>query len=712
MTRHATLVALLLLASGAGGPAKADGPGIVWSVYNPFRFYKSDRQFERHRAQFARLAAEAGATPPAFVQATENALNARNCADPSTPDRCRATWSGRNFETDRLGWAHDSVGEGETCYLGFAQAQGKPFRYARACRRASGPHESRDEDYVKPAVHAIEARLAPPLAAAHAGECAWTLTPASGAAETERAPCAQSVFIHDVPYHPGEAGDGGVLVVRDAGGQELARETVVVKDTLILGLGDSFGSGEGNPDVPIRFAAPPTNITYGDSFDPSRPALGGWPLRWTASGVAAPAPNDGFASQADAEAYYAARAGWTSPDCHRSQYSHQFRAALELALEDPHRAVTLIHLACSGADALEGVFGPMKARELLTAPDGAVPSQLQAALNLLCDEPLTIEKDYVLPKPKTWGEKTIVSSDAVALKRCAHLKRAPDLVFLSLGGNDVGFAPMVASGILKSAGDAAPVAQISEWLGGGKFMFAPVRAYLTMVRERLQIAAGAIETLLDVDAAQVVQTDYENLAVDENGRRCSGTAGLDGVSRFRFQPQALQKVVDYVLGVPSHHHQIGFFDVLRCTTRPDWTCGPGWDNPTRFQFVDTQKPFAGRGVCAFADSAERTEGRMPRADAAGDGFVPTSPADFLPYAPRRRLFVTMNDSYLKANTQIDCPFGFSCASGLTVLPPIADRLQLVMASLYGGAFHRTAEGHAAVADAMMNQFLRAWLKTH
>jgi len=44
--------------------------------------------------------------------------------------------------------------------------------------------------------------------------------------------------------------------------------------------------------------------------------------------------------------------------------------------------------------------------------------------------------------------------------------------------------------------------------------------------------------------------------------------------------------------------------------------------------------------------------------------------------------------------------------------PIADRLQLVMGRHYGGAFHRSAEGNAVVADAVMDEFLRAWLTTH
>jgi hypothetical protein len=125
----------------------------------------------------------------------------------------------------------------------------------------------------------------PALAASNPGGCVWTLTTTSGEPETERAKCSESVVIRNVPYRPGEAGDGGILVVRDESGKELVRDTIAVKDTLVVGLGDSFGSGEGNPDRPVRFAAPIPSITYSGSYPPvlrpGAPAPGGWPFRLT-----------------------------------------------------------------------------------------------------------------------------------------------------------------------------------------------------------------------------------------------------------------------------------------------------------------------------------------------------------------------------------------------------------------------------------------------
>jgi hypothetical protein len=57
----------------------------------------------------------------------------------------------------------------------------------------------------------------------------------------------------------------------------------------------------------------------------------------------------------------------------------------------------------------------------------------------------------------------------------------------------------------------------------------------------------------------------------------------------------------------------------------------------------------------------------------------------------------------RRNTQKDCPLGVSCSSAL--LPPITDRLQLAMAGLYGGAFHRSSEVTPWSPTPIMDQFL-------
>jgi PKD repeat protein len=88
------------------------------------------------------------------------------------------------------------------------------------------------------------------------------------------------------------------LVVEDSGGEEMEQtEVIVVRDLLIFGIGDSYGSGEGSPDV-----------------------------------------ND----------FEEGGAQWQNLRCHRSAQSGQVRAAQMIEDADPHTSVTFVHLACSG----------------------------------------------------------------------------------------------------------------------------------------------------------------------------------------------------------------------------------------------------------------------------------------------------------------------------------------------------------------------------
>jgi len=103
------------------------------------------------------------------------------------------------------------------------------------------------------------------------------------------------------------------------------------------------------------------------------------------------------------------------------------------------------------------------------------------------------------------------------------------------------------------------------------------------------------------------------------------------------------------------------------------------------------------------DQAESRAARLTRLDQDGSAFTPYRPGEALPYASRQRLFVTINDAFLRSNTQIDWP---GCSVG-QFCPPIQDFVQIASSGLYGGAFHRNAEGHAVVADQVMNQYVRA-----
>jgi hypothetical protein len=71
------------------------------------------------------------------------------------------------------------------------------------------------------------------------------------------------------------------------------------------------------------------------------------------------------------------------------------------------------------------------------------------------------------------------------------------------------------------------------------------------------------------------------------------------------------------------------------------------------------------------------------------------PSEFRPYASRARWIRTANDSYLTAMTYPE---------GLPLLlqpSDLHDAIWAILAVVYGGVLHPTAEGHAAMADAAL-----------
>ncbi|HRY07228.1 MAG TPA: hypothetical protein P5114_08910, partial [Hyphomicrobiaceae bacterium] len=117
--------------------------------------------------------------------------------------------------------------------------------------------------------------------------------------------------------------------------------------------------------------------------------------------------------------------------------------------------------------------------------------------------------------------------------------------------------------------------------------------------------------------------------------------------------------------------------------------------------------FVDRGICAgFLDNAFSIADdlRLPRKT---DGrWEPYDPADYPPYAKRQRWFRTPNDAFMTANFHV-APSILQKALKLKSL----SYFQLVLAATYSGAFHPTAEGQAAIADALVEQS-RAVLLRH
>jgi PKD domain/GDSL-like Lipase/Acylhydrolase len=106
-------------------------------------------------------------------------------------------------------------------------------------------------------------------------------------------------------------------VIAGSGESDRTKQWVRVNDDLVVSIGDSFASGEGNPDVPGVCGL------FGCHPQPR----------------------------------------WQNRDCHRSAWAGPSRAAIHLENHFRHSAVTFVHLACSGATTMNGLLRGYKGAE-------------------------------------------------------------------------------------------------------------------------------------------------------------------------------------------------------------------------------------------------------------------------------------------------------------------------------------------------------------
>ena len=105
-------------------------------------------------------------------------------------------------------------------------------------------------------------------------------------------------------------------------------------------------------------------------------------------------------------------------------WPYPFRVSLELALENRHRSVTLVSLACSGSDIVDGLFSDPDAREKVKEPGGAkVVAQLDQLSDLICRNGAagrTTSASYTLPVYSSGS--TSVASQTFTKRWCAPAK--------------------------------------------------------------------------------------------------------------------------------------------------------------------------------------------------------------------------------------------------------------------------------------------------
>jgi lysophospholipase L1-like esterase len=633
MCRPLCAVLLALASLFLGMPAWAQGAiEIRWRVENPFRFFTDPARTERHRAALAALDAQTAKAFP--VLGSERVLAAR------AP----------------RGWAAETIDS--TCWTA--------NRNRHLCPSVS--------DYLSPRSHAVIAEVVMATAASEApaaskaersptgaevtrslagARCSWRL---AGRAITPAAvDCASPVRLV-LPYPA-----GGKIEVAIEGGSRAA--TVArVRDLLVVGMGDSFASGEGNPDVAVRLA-PDRAADYDDGK--GRPELKGLPTRvgrWRAIGD---------------KAFLAEGARWLDRACHRSLYSHQLRAALQLSLEDPHRAVTWVGYACTGAATTFGLFLHYKGNEWVPKPPDQ--PQISAIAREQCGARAADVKD--LPEAYHMGGK-LPELRQIALLECnrRHARRI-DLLMVSIGGNDIGFSRLVANAVLA---DRSRLKRLGGWFGQVHRAEQAIAAGAELV-ERYKALNRAIHSILQVpwgEADRVLLTAYPPLAVMDDGRSVC-PSGRDGMTVAPDLTLSRERAEE---GQRAAEHLNGLMKAA--ADRHGWT------------FVDAHRArFAGRGICAGSASAPASladDLRLPRfVDGRWEPFEPTA---WQPYASRKRWYRTPNDAYLTGHFHV----GQSLLRGAMRMQSLT-WMQLLLAATYSGAFHPTAEGQAAIADAVVEK---------
>ena len=460
------------------------------------------------------------------------------------------------------------------------------------------------------------------------------------------------------------------LVTIEIGGRQIAAANIAVSDLLVVGMGDSFGSGEGNPDIAVRFSRNRfTDYGRGDKGND----LSGLPARvgdWRDIGDKAFIDNN---------------PRWLDQACHRSLYSHQLRTALQLAVESHARAVTFVSFACSGAEIVDGLFLRYKGHEWVPNPPEV--SQISAVAQAQCGT--HDAKAFDLPEAYHMSGKIPPLAGGLVLRKCdsEHARRI-DLVLLSIGGNDVGFARLVANAILA---DKSALRRVGGWFGQ-VHGFLEASRQLEELDDRYKALRRAMHNILHIPWAEsdrVMLVAYPALTLLEDGRSVcpDGRAGMTVSTDFEL---SAEKAKDSMVAGER------LDSLMRGSAKQH-----GWT------FVGAhRRQFVGRSICAgWADQAlsSADDLRLPRWN--GTAWQPFNPGEWRPYAPRQRWFRTPNDAYMTGN------FHVSKSILQKALPTnTLNWFQVLLASLYSGAFHPTAEGQAAIADSVVVEARRVLAK--
>jgi len=588
-----------------------DGPmQISWEVRNRFRLFREERDFLLHTES----------SRGRSILGSEQALE---------------------LQSDGRGWARNTVNRLCIDLAG---------RVTEPCTR-----DNVKESYLTPVDHPIAMRLTGQIPVG--ATCAWTLDDGEATPQQSTLDCAEPVNFRARYGRPTTA---SVEVSSGPDAPQRIATEITVRDIFIAGLGDSIGSGEGNPDRPIGLSDDGfcfrsyLGTAGGQYYRPSRAGYKG--------GRACEAPDS-------LQVWQRQSALWFNSACHRSLYSYQTRTALALAVQYPHIAVTYLPLACTGATIADGLFGSQGARE-------CPPTKSAASCKGTVNAQLAELRDALTAAKRRQPDRTL------------------DLVLLSIGANDINFSGLVADVIVDTATERVLFRRTGV-MGSVEDSRAALARDLPQgfgkLREALKPLVG--------DLQRVVYVSYANPTLAYGAPCPGGRAGFDIHPSFNAEPQRLANVSGYV--------QNEFLPQLKALAlcQSGILCrDPAGD---RMTFVDAhQTAFADHGFCARAQSDPEFDREC--FSVKGESFDPDivtaasqpmicgrSAGEYRAYLPRARWIRDANDSYFAAMTY---PQGLPSSQQPS---DIHDATWGVLSAVYGGAVHPSAEGHAAMADAAL-----------
>lgn len=562
--------------------------------------------------------------------------------------------------------------------------KGKKSPYLATKWRAAGLDEkgmlfqdrSYEKDYLYPKYYFARASLDGYF---EGGDCLWTID-SSDYKKSAKIACANAVSL-PIPANKEQSGSIEIDLKVRTNDNKIFETKVQIKDNLILSLGDSYASGEGNPDTPQKFKNPKKAQEAIEKFFETSPD----PYeKWWAE--------HSITTQLET-------ANWWDPLCHRSLFSPHSIAAIIRAAKSPHEATTYASFACSGAESIGGVLGsqfaPVGINEFGTP--SAVKSlslrakpQLSAAIELLCNN--SIDKNSKPDDFSNLYSKLKFNKDEIKnLKKFAAITelkcdgsikpRRPDYIFLSIGGNDAGFVSSIVNLLLPEQTNAFT----SDVLLGfvrNTFKIQPNYISSRKARFELPLIYSSLDKALKYSLAgsetKIIQTQYPNPFFDESGQTiCDGPkhnglfAAFNGLYLDSDDPKKRWRT--NITSSEGRELKEGLFEPINATIAKNQS--RGW------KVVSYGNAFENRGWCAGSDK-EHEEFSFPAIDMEGK-WNSFSPFDWDAYAHRTRLFRTANDAVL---TQIGSNNVFG------VIDQAFNRDRSMFATF--GMFHPTAEGYS------------------